>query len=349
MFLFNSGNDTQRYSPAISVQDGKEPEGSFVYPGPQIRNLPYFSNNEPNNEPKPARYRITGTEDNLVYESIGKHYSAVDRYGQQGELHSSGAWGNAPYWRYTGWYRNPPKFMQVDASDSRLLNMSVFIDAGPSSGFTIGSVNSGKLLFQRFDGESYSNENDEPFGGSDNSDVAMWVRYRPVYNITKRQTLNFSQSGMTLRFSYFFQTDYLNTGPTGDYAPPCWNIKIENEFNTDWYPMIFVPASRYDVVDGSTVELRKWYSTNKPTTFDPNFPIDWAINGTACPPQVGPIFGFAGGLTRNGESHGHQSPYQETEYVFANVALEGRLPAYIQHTPTTARNFPKIKVSPITL
>lgn len=348
MFLFSPGNDKQWYSPTVSVSrnpDADPPLPAVVYPGPHLREMPYFSNRESTNEPRRSEVVVQATPDNPTAVYAGHHYSVVDRYAQQG-VNGSLAWGNAPYWRYTGFYRNPPKFMQVDCSAPGLQFMS--FEQGTLS---IGSQNKGKLLFRRFDGESYSSDG-SAFGGTNNPDVAMWVSYRPIYNITEREELTYDDSGLSLNFRYFYQTNFINTGASGDYAPPCWYLHLTEATNDDYHDLIFLPATYIDVFDGVTSDLRKWYSSNHPEPFPQNFEHDQAISVTSAPPQVGIFsFPFDGGVawSRNGECHGHQSPYQETEYVFANFTFEHTSPNYVNHTPNTVKGFPKIKVVPVTL
>lgn len=343
--LFWPGLDNQRYGPRVSVPLSDElPVTYKTFPGPMLREMPYFPNRYTTNPPTPADRTIT--EDTVVYK--GKHTSFSERYAQYNST-SSFAFDNAPYWRYTGYWRTPPKFLQVDATNPSLLSMPINIDAAGTINFTIGARNSGLFLFQRNDGDQYSNEDDEFGGGADNPELANWVRYRPIYNITTKEDFSYADSGMSLSFGYWSQRVF--TSPSRfNIAPPCWNLqfKHEEEGNANFWPLVFLPVTYFNYFEGKTKELRKWYATNTPTYRDPTVElagVSYALTGE----------GFqTNSTTAAGESHGHLSPYKEIDYVLGFMNYEnGGIPNiygnFISHSPNTATFFPHIKVKPITL
>lgn len=353
MFLFNPGSNKLRYSPKITINDGQTPPVAHAYPGPMLRELPYFPNQFTQNEPKPNTLVGQLAPDNL--QLVGEHFSTIDHYAQDDPT-TSFAWQNSPYWRYTGYWREPSQFLLVDCTDSRLLSMSLSLDSGGPLTCSIGAVNSGKLLFQRNDGEDYSNTDNQAFGGSPDSNVAKWIRYRPIYNITTKQEINFDESQMCIRFSYWNQRVSSEGGADDNVSPPCWHIIFSKPVANLFYPMYFLPVAYYNVFDGATDDLRKWYSTPNPTFRPPNTPINglgYILATEANPPQVGPIRNIAQDATYpNAQSHGHLSPFKETSFVLGFLDYTSgvnEFGGYVSHSPNTAASFPHIKVQPTTL
>lgn len=315
--LFSPQSKQYRSDSTIRVRWTNDPEEEnpyVYYPAPFLREIPWFPNRASENEPKKESIS-NPSEDVTVYK--GRHWASADYYKQ--------SYYNAPYWRYTGYIRTPPTYMLVDASNPLLLSMPIAVD-GSSGSFTIGSVNSGKLLFKR----------------KNLDDSELWINYEPVFNITRREYMTSEESGMSLRFSTWNQrTTGDGWGLPGIIAPPCWHIIINNNFNDDYYPIIFIPSSFYGYFDGTTKELRKWYWLNKPPVLDPNSVYDWSIPD-----------GISGQLSDADVSHGTLSPQKETSFVICFIDYRGGTSDYggfVRHTVNTAKLFPKINVVPTTL